>query len=341
MMSDVVNTLKSRLSAYLTQSGGLPVTIEQAQPIAGGASRDTWLLEATLGGEKQRWVLRRDLPSVMIEHALTREQEYTLIKAAYEHGVRAPRPRFLCSDPAVLGQPFFIMDFVEGVSIGRKVIQSPELAGARAALPEQMAAQLARIHAIDPDANGLGFLPRPRAGFDPAQEALAQARAMLDMLDAHNPAFEFGLRWCEQHAPAAARVTLAHGDFRIGNLLVAAQGLAAVIDWEFGHIGDPLEELGYPCMRDWRFGNGHLHFAGLCERERFLRAYEAESGVQVERAAVDWWEIMGNLRWGATCLAQANRHLSGKDVSVEYASLGRRAAEMQLEMLRLIQARGL
>jgi aminoglycoside phosphotransferase (APT) family kinase protein len=231
------------------------------------------------------------------------------------------------------------MDYVEGISIGRKVIQAPELAAARAVLPQQMAQELVKIHSIAADK--VEFLPRPADGQSPPQQALGQARDMLDKLNAQNPTFEFGVRWLEHHVPTCERITVLHGDFRIGNLLVNAQGLAAVIDWEFGHIGDPHEEMGYPCMRDWRFGNGHLHFAGLSDRETFLQAYEQASSVAVDREAVDWWEMLGNLRWGITCLTQANRHLSGRDVSVEYASLGRRSAEMQLEMLRMIQKRGL
>jgi aminoglycoside phosphotransferase (APT) family kinase protein len=331
--------LKIKLTEYLTATAGSPVTIEQLQPVAGGASRDTWLADFMLGSERQKMVLRRDLPTVMYEQALTRAQEYAFIDAAYEHGVLAPRPRFLCVDDTVLGQPFFLMDYVEGISIGRKVIQMPELAQARAALPQQMAQQLAKIHTLDMER--LSFLPRPTAAQSPAQQALAQVRDMLDKLNAQNPTLEFGLRWCEQRAPDCERITVLHGDFRIGNVLVGAQGLNAVIDWEFGHIGDPMEELAFPCLRDWRFGNGHLHFAGLSDRETFIQAYEQASGVTIDRAAVDWWEIMGNLRWGVTCLAQAHRHLSGHDVSVEYASLGRRSAEMQFEMLLLIQKRGL
>jgi len=340
-MDDLLKQLKQRLTAYLTEVANAPTEIHHAQPIAGGASRDTWLIDATIASEQQKLILRRDLPTVMYDQALTREQEYRFIDAAYQNGVLAPRPRFFCTDASVLGEPFFIMDYVEGISIGRKVIQMPELAQARAVLPLQMAQQLAKIHAIDAQQYALDFLPRPQDGQSPAQQALAQARAMLDKLNAQNPAFEFGLRWCQQHIPSTDRITVLHGDFRIGNLLVGEHGLTAVLDWEFGHIGDPHEELGYPCMRDWRFGNGHLHFAGLSDRETFLQAYEQASGVTVDRTAVDWWEIMGNLRWGVTCLAQADRHLSGRDVSVEYASLGRRSAEMQLEMLRLIQKGGL
>jgi aminoglycoside phosphotransferase (APT) family kinase protein len=201
-----------------------------------------------------------------------------------------------------------------------------------------MARQLARIHAL-PLAD-LGFLPRPAPGHSPAGAAVAATRALLDALAVHNPVWEWTLRHAEHTAPPGDRLTFIHGDFRIGNLLVDAHGLTAVIDWEFGHLGDPHEELGYACMRDWRFGRGQQRFSGLCDREPFLQAYEQAAGYPVDRAAVDWWELMGNIRWGVICLSQANRHLSGEEHSVELASLGRRSAEMQLEALRLIEQSG-
>ena len=152
------------------------------------------------------------------------------------------------------------------------------------------------------------------------------------------PDVEFGLRWLGQRAPSCAELTLIHGDFRIGNLLVGPEGLAAVIDWEFAHVGDPHEDLAWPCVRDWRFGNDALHVGGVGELAPYLAAYESAAGRTIDHNALRWWEIMGNLRWAATCHVQAQRHLSGADPSVELASLGRRAAEMELEFLTLIEA---
>jgi aminoglycoside phosphotransferase (APT) family kinase protein len=186
------------------------------------------------------------------------------------------------------------------------------------------------------DVSDLSFLSRP-VDNDPARTVINETYALLDNLGIRSPALEFALRWASERAPAPQRITFVHGDFRIGNMLVTPQGLSAVIDWEFGHIGDPIEEIGYLCMRDWRFGNGRLRAAGLSDRELFITAYEQASGHTVERSAADWWELVGNIRWGVICLAQAERHLSGKDPSVELASLGRRSAEMQFEALRIIE----
>ncbi|MFW5748723.1 MAG: phosphotransferase family protein [Chloroflexota bacterium] len=334
-----IDDLRQKLENFITEQTGAEVRITGAKPLAGGASRESWALTVAIDEVEEALVMRKDMPTTMNEQALTRRQEFTLMQAAYDAGVRVARMRFLCEDPDVLGLPFFLMDFVPGVSIGTKVIRDPALEHARSVLPEQMAEQLAIIHSMQVD--HLDFLQGPPDSLTHAQAVVQATRQVLDDLGLHVPAFEYALRWAEQHAPTDEPLTFAHGDFRIGNLLVDENGLAAVIDWEFAHLGSPAEELGYLCMRDWRFGNDHLHAAGLCPRERLIRAYEAASGRAVDRDAVDWWEIMGNIRWGVICLSQANRHLSGEDPSVELASLGRRSAEMQLEALRLIEKVGL
>ena len=335
-----MDEFKTRLEAYISEQTGESAIITDATPLAGGASRDSWALTVQVGDDVQKLVMRRDLPTTMNDNALTREQEFKTMSAAYEIGVKVAKVRWYCGDPDVLGLPFFLMDYVGGISIGRKVIKAPELEHARQQLPEQMAEQLALIHALDVDKFGLDFLPTPSADHTPEQQAVQEMYEVLDSLEIHSPPFEFALRWAEQHAPTQSERLFLHGDFRIGNLLVDQNGLSAVIDWEFPHVGDPHEEIGYLCMRDWRFGNDHLHAAGLCKRERFIEAYEKHSKRIVNRRAVDWWEIVGNIRWGIICMVQAERHLSGRDPSVELASLGRRSAEMQLESLRLIEKVG-
>lgn len=334
---------RQRLTEYLEAVFGVDmVEIELLQPMAGGTSRDTWQIKAEVKGEVHSLVLRRDLATTMIEKALLRDQEFLVIQAAYGSGVSVPKPRWYCIEPCILDAPFMLMDFVEGTAIGKQVVELPELADARQAIPTQMGEQLAKIHNIDVTKHQLSFLSTPAKGLSPAQEAIAQLRAALTQLNVYNPVFEFGLRWAQQHAPTCEKPTLVHGDFRIGNFLVANKGLNGIVDWEFCHMGDPAEDLAWPCVRDWRFGNGALALGGIAaNREPFIEAYEKASGRKIDRKTIDFWEILGNLRWAVTCLAQANRHLSGGDTSVELASLGRRSAEMQLEMLRLIEEQGL
>jgi aminoglycoside phosphotransferase (APT) family kinase protein len=341
MMQPDLNDMRSRLAAFITSAAGAPAEISGARPIAGGASRETWVLDVSIGGGPDAGthalVLRMDQASSMNPNALDRAAEFALLRAAHAAGVLAPRPRWCDADGATLGRPFLLMDLIEGESIGPRVVRRPELAAARPLLPAQMAEQLVRIHAIDVDAAGLDFLPRPPSGRTPALHAVDGVRALLRDLRLDSPALELGLRWLDIHAPSCERLTLIHGDFRVGNLIVGADGLRAVIDWEFAHIGDPHEDIAWPCVRDWRFGHDHLRVGGVGDLAPYLAAYESAAGRPVDRDALRYWEILGNLRWAATCYSQAHRHLSGADPSVELASLGRRAAEMELEFLTLIE----
>lgn len=328
-------TLIARLSAFLTTATGETAEVVAARPIAGGASMETWAIDATIGAVPQALVLRMDQASNMNPDALSRVDEFALLRAAYAAGVLVPRPRWCGPDGAIVGRGFFLMDRVAGESIGPRVVRRPELAAARAQLAGQMAEQLAHIHAIDPAP--LAFLSRPAPGHSPAQHVIERVRALLMAIGFASPALEFGLRWLEQRAPACPQPTLVHGDFRVGNLLVGPAGLAAVIDWEFAHIGDPHEDLAWACVRDWRFGNDAQRVGGVGALDPYIAAYQAAAGRPVDRAALRYWEILGNLRWAVACHSQAQRHLSGADPSVEYASLGRRAAEMELEFLTLIE----
>ena len=113
-------------------------------------------------------------------------------------------------------------------------------------------------------------------------------------------------------------------------------GLVGVFDWEFAHVGDRHEDLAWPCVRSWRFGQDALKLGGVGQPEEFFAAYESAGGRKVDPEAVRFWEVVGNLRWAVGCVAKAHRHLSGQAPSVELASLGRRACEMELELLDLI-----
>jgi len=294
--------------------------------LAGGASRESWAF--TVGGE--RLVLRRDPPGHVIESS--RRREFALIEAAAAAGVPVPRVRWCEDDSAVLGTAFFVMDFVPGETIGRRILRDPALAPARAALPEQLAGAAARIHAMPLGALGA----EPAAVASPAAAELERYESIYRAIapDPH-PALELGLRWLAARAPRRARQALVHGDFRLGNVIVGPEGLRAVIDWELAHTGDPMEDLGWLCVRSWRFG-AEPPVAGLCERERLFAAYERAGGGPVDPAVVRWWEAFGNLKWAVICIMQAQTFLGGVK-NVELASLGRRVAEVELELLDLME----
>jgi hypothetical protein len=126
-----------------------------------------------------------------------------------------------------------------------------------------------------------------------------------------------------------------HGDFRLGNLIVGPEGLRAVLDWELTHAGNPAEDLGWLCVKAWRFGV-EPPVAGMGSREELLAAYRAAGGAGISLAELRWWEILGTLRWGVICLTQAFAHLSGAQRSVELAAIGRRVCEQEWDLLLLL-----
>jgi len=334
-----LEAIAGRLEAYLAGETGGPVAVRGLRALAGGASRAAIAVDITMEKGPQAGlhaaVLRLDLGGKIYETSLSREEELRVIAHAAAGGVPVPVPLWSSSDASVLGRDFLILSRVEGETIGRRIVQLPELAEARKALPGQMGIALARIHALDPAP--LAFLPRPSRAGEAARAVLDRARAELDRVGAAHPGLEAGLLWLLANAPQSAETVLVHGDFRIGNMIVGPEGLRAVIDWEFAAVGDPHEDLAWPFVRDWRFGADSLRFGGLSDGQDFLAAYEKESGRRPDPRSLRYWEVLGNFRWALGCLTQAHRHLSGVEPSVELASLGRRSAEMELEMLDLIE----
>ena len=296
-------------------------------PIPGGASRETWLVD----GERGKWVLRRD-PKGSVSLVPIGE-EFGLIERAAEAGVPVPAPLALEPDGGRFGTPGMLMSFVAGTSVAPRILRKPEFEEARRLLPVQLGDALARIHAIDP--SGLdGLLPASPA--DPAIAQIEEWERQLDEIGEPLPAVELGLRWLRANAPEPVEPRLVHGDFRLGNFIVDEQGLAAVIDWELAHLGDPAEDIGWLCIRSWRFGNDELPVAGVGGLDEFIGAYEAAGGAAVDRGRVRYWEAFGNVKWAIICARQAHDHLTGVRRSHELASLGRRVCEPEWDFLELI-----
>jgi aminoglycoside phosphotransferase (APT) family kinase protein len=323
--------MKAALEGGLSALIGATVTVHRAELIPGGASKEAWSVDAETPRGALALLVRRAGGGVIHTDTLSLEDEHAVVSRAHAAGVKAPRTYGYLPD--LLGREAFVMERVRGESIGRKVVTRPELAAARAKLPEQMAGELAKIHAIP--AAELPFLPYGEGSG--AARVIERMYAELDALDEPHPAIEYGLRWLRDHPAPSHGDVVVHGDFRIGNLLVAEDGLTAVIDWEFCHRGDPVEDLAWPLLRAWRFGVDALHLGGVGPAHGYLERYNAATGRTIDRESLYFWEVMGNVKWAVGSLTQARRHLSGKERSVELATLGRLAAEVEYEIIDLIE----
>jgi aminoglycoside phosphotransferase (APT) family kinase protein len=296
--------------------------------IPGGASRETWLVE----GDRGRWVLRRDPRGTV--SLVPMAEEFALISRAAEARAPVPEPLAFEPDGGRFGSPGLLMAFVEGTSVAPRILRKPEYEAARSGLTRQLGEALARIHAIDP-AKLNGVLPE--AAGDPALDQIAEWERQLDEIGEPQPAVELGLRWLRANAPAPAETRLVHGDFRLGNFIVGKGGLAAVIDWELAHLGDPAEDIGWLCIRSWRFGNDDRPVAGVGQLDELTSAYEHAGGRRIDSDRLRYWETFGNVKWAVICARQAHDHLTGVRRSHELASLGRRICEPEWDLLWLIE----
>jgi aminoglycoside phosphotransferase (APT) family kinase protein len=303
----------------------------RASLLAGGASMEAWSVDAETSGGPVALLFRRASGGRIYRDALSLSEELRILQAAFEAGVLVPRPYRHFAD--VAGREAFAMQRLAGETVGRRIVQKPELAAARAALPAQMAEQLARIHALD--ARELPFLPGA-ANEAPLRRSLDVLEAQLDEVGEPHPAIELGLLRLRRDLPRDGDRVVCHGDFRVGNLVVADGGLVGVLDWEFAHVGDPREELAWPMVRAWRFGNDTQALGGIGDPQPFLDRYAQLSGRRVTPAELRIFELLGNVRWAIGALTQARRHLAREERSVELAILGRLAAEVEHEVLSLL-----
>jgi aminoglycoside phosphotransferase (APT) family kinase protein len=214
------------------------------------------------------------------------------------------------------------MELVEGETIGRRIVRDPP-----EGLEVELAEELAKIHAIP-----LERLPFLRSG-----DVIGRFEDELDSVGDPRPAIEYGLWWLREHRPEPIADVVSHGDFRIGNVVVSKRGLAYILDWEFAHLSDPREDVAWPLVRAWRFGAVDRRLGGVGDVGPYLERYEELSGRALSERDLEWWEVLGNVKWAIGCLTQCRRHLTGLDRSIEYAVLGRMAAEMEYELLDLIE----
>jgi aminoglycoside phosphotransferase (APT) family kinase protein len=308
--------------------------VTDAKRLSGGASQETWSLDITHPDGAIGAILRR-APSgygAAPGRAAGLDAEAVLMQLAFDAGVPSPKVLHVLRPDDDLGTGF-IMQRVAGETIPRKILRDDEFADARPKLARQCGEILVGIHGLP--AASLPQLRRMNAAAE-----IAELQREIDGFDWPRPVFQLALRWLRDNDPGPSeRVTLVHGDFRHGNLMIGPDGVRAVLDWELAHLGDPMEDLGWICVNSWRFGVIDKPVGGFGVYEELFSGYEAASGIAVDVARVKFWEVMGTLRWGVMCVGMMQRFRLGPDHSMERAMIGRRSSETEIDLLRLLAPR--
>jgi aminoglycoside phosphotransferase (APT) family kinase protein len=271
--------------------------------IAGGRSNLTYRVTDTAG---HAWVLRRPPLGQVLATAHDMGREHRIIAALAATDVPVAPVVGLCTDESVNGAPFYVMGFVEGL-VARDAAAADALGvAARARAGEQIADVLARIHAVDPDAVGLGDLGR-KDGY--VERQLKRWHGQWEKSRTRElPVVD------EVHAALAARVpeqgpaAIVHGDYRLDNCLLGPDGsIAAVLDWELCTLGDPLADVGLLLVYWTDRDDSHpalltspTTLEGFPSRAEVLRRYAEASGRDV--GDVEYFVALGY--WKLACILE-------------------------------------
>jgi aminoglycoside phosphotransferase (APT) family kinase protein len=296
-------------------------TIPGAEPpfafelIAGGRSNLTYRV-TDAGGRS--YALRRPPVSHVLPTAHDMKREYTVISALGDTGVPVPRALGLCTDESVNGAPFYVMSFVEGHIVRDERAASLLTDAARARSGPSLIDTLARLHAVDIDAVGLGDFAR-RDGYIARQLKRWHGQFSQSTLDGQpGPAVVD-----QVHELLAARipeqqgVVIVHGDYRLDNTVLDDNGeVQAILDWEICTLGDPLADLGLllvywaePEDADQALvGVAPTSLPGFARRSELMDRYAERTGLDVSK--ISYYRAFGF--WKLACILQG--------VYVRYAS---------------------
>ena len=318
--------LASALSKKLLEVG-IEGKVSNLEPLTGGASKEIWKFEVSNAKQFTKMILRRG-SGIQGPLAIKTADEARIQKEVIKVGAPVPIILAVSKNEEELGDSY-IMNFVEGESIARKILRDKEYKKALPILAYQCGEAIAKIHNVD--INNFSFLPKK-----PAEDQLEDLYSTYQSFEQPSPVFEYAYLWLKEQDFGNFQESLVHGDFRLGNIIVNADGLQSIIDWELAHIGNPLQDLGWVCGNSWRFGKNDKVVGGFGDIEDLLEGYNSISKLKVDKEMVKCWQVFGTFRWGVICLIQAYAHLNGTINSVEKAAIGRRVSETEIDIVDLL-----
>ena len=318
--------LASALSKKLLEVG-IEGKVSNLEPLTGGASKEIWKFEVSNAKQSTKMILRRG-SGIEGPLAIKTADEARIQKEVIKVGAPVPKILAVSKNEEELGDSY-IMHFVEGESIARKILRDKEYKKALPILAYQCGEAIAKIHNVD--INNFSFLPKK-----PAEDQLEDLYSTYQSFEQPSPVFEYAYLWLKEQDFGNFQESLVHGDFRLGNIIVNAEGLQSIIDWELAHIGNPLQDLGWVCGNSWRFGKNDKVVGGFGELEDLLEGYNSVSKLKVNKEMVKCWQVFGTFRWGVICLIQAYAHLNGTINSIEKAAIGRRVSETEIDIVDLL-----
>ena len=277
--------------------------------IAGGHSNLTFRCLDSAGAA---FVLRRPPLGHVLESAHDMGREHRIISALVDEPVPAPRTIGLCEDREVNGAPFYVMQFVDGAVLHDAEVTRAIPEHDRHALGVDVIDVLSRLHAVDPDAVGLGDLGRKEAYL---ARQLRRWNKQWEATKTHEiPAMEATSQILEARMPEQIGSAIVHGDYRLGNMIVGEGRIRAVLDWELCTLGDPLADVGY-LLNAWvepEDGLGEVAptaIGGFPTRDELCRRYSDATGRDL--SAINYYRAFSHWRLAAIGQGVYKRYLVG------------------------------
>jgi aminoglycoside phosphotransferase (APT) family kinase protein len=324
--------VRAQLARLAERLGGPAARLTEAQRLSGGASMETWAFGFEGQGGAESLILRRR--SVPFDEEAARSislaTEAALIRAAGANGAKVPPVRHLCDEVDGLGEAY-VMGRVGGETLGKRIVTDPRFDAVRGKLAWQCGEALVPIHATPPP-------PGLKLKVSDARGELDRYEEVYRATGAERPILELAFQYLRGRLPEPVEPRLLHGDFRNGNIMFDPEiGVAAVLDWELAHIGDPAEDMGWICTNSWRFGRPDRPVGGFGEYADLLAGYAAAGGQPIDLARVRFWQMLGSLRWGVMCLTMYLSWRDGAEKSVERPMIGRRVSETEADLVVLLE----
>jgi aminoglycoside phosphotransferase (APT) family kinase protein len=314
----------------------------QAALISGGLSNITYRI--TVAGAN--FILRRPPLGHTLPRAHDVAREFRVLDALWPTPVPVPEPIALCTDPEVIGAPFYLMREVPGEVLRHCEDTATLSAQARGEISQALVEALAALHAVDPDSVGLGDFGR-RHGY-PARQLRTWGEQWHRSRTRELPDMDRLLAKLQARLPADSESTITHGDFRLDNAIIdltTAPRVAAILDWELSTLGEPLGDLGLT-MTYWHdlgdeeraqipVATGVTAHEGFPTSEEVAERYARLTGRSLD--ALPFYVALAAMKLAVILEGIHSRYLAGTSVTDGYAGVGEGVPLLVARGLRQIQ----
>jgi aminoglycoside phosphotransferase (APT) family kinase protein len=302
--------LASKLTAFLRPIlDWSDLRVSQLDRKSTGMSRENWTFLAETeanGGAREPLILRRDPVGGMLD--TDRRAEYEVLVAVRAFSLPIPRVLGVDLDGTKLGRPSLVMEIAPG-SCEYFALTGDRPLATRLRLASDFLQLMVDLQSIDWEAAGLAeTLENP--GPNPALHELSRWSEVLNRVALEpTPELELIHVWLAEHAHAARKVVLVHGDFKPGNALIHEDRISAMLDWETAHRGDPLEDLGW--ITNPARSNEH-QIVGHWEREQIVDSFRRRTGYEFDERELHWWNIFACWKLAIIVLTGLQSAVEGK-----------------------------